>query len=261
MDELDELFEVVNNDSIGHTHDDEDPVLKMMSNILMKRFVGSTMTKENIDFINAKKKKFPQACGVFWQKRFGTFPGWEDLKTGHESGCDLRNEDLGIIMELKNKYNTMNSTNMNATIEKLKRQEGYKRRIIGIVNGKGNDIRVVGGGMVEIIQGRELFRLVTGNPEYMSVFLKEAESRDDYVVSDIPHAVCTNRYGDHLEALLSRVCRDFGTKLINSWESGTLIHKNVDGFVIEAVNNFFKPMKTHTFHKKKVHDFKIDIRS
>jgi hypothetical protein len=134
---------------------------------------------------------------------------------------------------------------MNATIEKLKRQKGYKRRVIGIVNGKGkgNDIRVVGGGMVEIIQGKELFRLVTGDPEYMSVILKEVESRIT-VSSDIPSEMDTSstRYGDKLEYLLSGVCRDFGTKLIKSWDD-TLDRTHEGDFIEDNVNSFFKPVK------------------
>jgi hypothetical protein len=239
---MDELIEALNNDAIGNTHDDDDPLAKLMYTNFLKRFNGSVITYDLMNFIDAKKKKLPQACGVFWQRRFGEFPGWEDLKTGHESGCDLRNEKLGVIMELKNKYNTMNSTNMNATIEKLKRQEGYKRRIIGIVNGKGNDIRVVGGGMVEIIQGRELFRLVTGNPDYMSVVLKEVESR----INVSPDTFST-RYSDKLESLLSVVCRDFGTKLIKSWDDTPVI-THEEAFIEDNVRRFFKPVKNkHVF--------------
>lgn len=203
---MDELIEVLNNDAIGKVHDEDDPLTNYLFSKFCKRFTGSVITPELIKLIDAKKKKLPQACGNFWQKRFGEFPGWEDLKTGHESGCDLKNEELGVIMELKNKYNTMNSTSMNATIQKLKRQEGYKRRVIGIINGRGHDIRIVGDGMVEIIQGKELFRLVTGNPEYMNVVLEELEVRTNKTQT-------VARYG------LSDACRDFSATLLKSCAS------------------------------------------
>ena len=51
------------------------------------------------------------------------------------------------------------------------------------------------------------------------------------------------QYGVQFEALMAEVCRDFGAKLIKSWEadSGSPLDKaEVRDFVDEAVKNFFK---------------------
>ena len=53
----------------------------------------------------------------------------------------------------------------------------------------------------------------------------------------------TTNYGVQFEALMSEVCRDFGYKLVKSWEldRGTPLDKaEIRDFVGEAVKNFFK---------------------
>jgi hypothetical protein len=46
-------------------------------------------------------------AGKSWQKLMGYCPGWTDLGEGHPSKLDLETENQ--IMELKNRYNTLNS--------------------------------------------------------------------------------------------------------------------------------------------------------
>ena len=59
--------------------------------------------------IELKRKQHTMKYGEVWQKAIGLFPGFEDLGIGHESECDVRKLDNTMIIELKNKYNTVNS--------------------------------------------------------------------------------------------------------------------------------------------------------
>lgn len=53
--------------------------------------------------------------GDFHQNLLGHVDGWVNLGRGHPSGMDLKNEDDTIWIELKNKYNTMNSSSLRDT--------------------------------------------------------------------------------------------------------------------------------------------------
>lgn len=53
--------------------------------------------------------------GDFHQNLLGRVDGWVNLGRGHPSGMDLKKEDDTIWIELKNKYNTMNSSSLRDT--------------------------------------------------------------------------------------------------------------------------------------------------
>ena len=55
----------------------------------------------------------------FHQKVLGKVPGWQDLKIGSPYGVDLKNDDNTVFIELKNKFNTLNSSSSLATMLKL----------------------------------------------------------------------------------------------------------------------------------------------
>ena len=83
------------------------------------------------------KRALSQHGGDMWQEILGTAHGWEDLGIGHETGCDLKNEKDKKIIEVKNKYNTLNSSSRAAVIQKLQTcvKDGYTC-YIGIVNSR-----------------------------------------------------------------------------------------------------------------------------
>jgi hypothetical protein len=81
--------------------------------------------------------------GIIAQIAIGNWPGWEDLKTGHESGCDAAHEGLGgsVIMEIKNKYNTVKGSDIKKsllpTLAKYRPNDNMIR-VWAIVNPKNN---------------------------------------------------------------------------------------------------------------------------
>ena len=62
----------------------------------------------------------------FHQKLLGGVDGWTDLGTGDETKLDLKKNDNTIFLELKNKFNTVNSDSSKAVWEKLEKNlESY----------------------------------------------------------------------------------------------------------------------------------------
>lgn len=54
-------------------------------------------------------KTINNKIGEFHQELLGKVDGWIDLGIGDETEIDLKKEDNAVFIELKNKYNTMNS--------------------------------------------------------------------------------------------------------------------------------------------------------
>lgn len=64
-------------------------------------------------------KTINNKIGEFHQKLLGKVKGWKDLGTSSELGVDLEAKDRSRFIELKNKWNTMNSGGIMKTREKL----------------------------------------------------------------------------------------------------------------------------------------------
>lgn len=64
-------------------------------------------------------KSINNRIGEFHQMLLGSVEGWSDLGVGHPLGVDLKKDDDSIFIELKNKYNTLNSSSSAKTYEKL----------------------------------------------------------------------------------------------------------------------------------------------
>jgi hypothetical protein len=82
------------------------------------------------------QKGFQNALGDFHQEVLGEMPGWENLGTG--GSIDVKNESKKIIAEVKNKYNTMNSSSQEAVYQKLANhlryaEKGYTAYVVFIV--------------------------------------------------------------------------------------------------------------------------------
>ena len=71
--------------------------------------------------------------GEIAQILIGNWYGWEDLKSGHSTGLDCRKLNNSVIMELKNKYNTCNSSSEKILLNKLaKYKERNSTRLYGL---------------------------------------------------------------------------------------------------------------------------------
>lgn len=66
-------------------------------------------------------KTINNKIGEFHQELLGKVDGWVDLGIGDETEIDLKKEDNTVFIELKNKYNTMNSSSEKTCREKLEK--------------------------------------------------------------------------------------------------------------------------------------------
>jgi hypothetical protein len=76
------------------------------------------------------QKSVNMAIAGFHQTILGSIDGWEDLGNGHCTGLDLAKIDGSIFAELKNKFNTMNSSSMVSVFEKLRKAADREKQPI-----------------------------------------------------------------------------------------------------------------------------------
>ena len=75
------------------------------------------------------------AIGDFHQNILSSIEGWEN----HDAGYDIENTSKKLLAEIKNKHNTMNSSNKERVIEQLdtavkqKKEKGWKGYLVVIV--------------------------------------------------------------------------------------------------------------------------------
>ena len=76
------------------------------------------------ELVRQKDKSINNATGNFHQDLLGKVEGWVNLGVGDASKVDLKRDDGSIFMELKNKYNTMNSDSNDKCYDKLSELAG-----------------------------------------------------------------------------------------------------------------------------------------
>lgn len=74
-----------------------------------------------IELTRQQDKTINNKIGEFHQELLGKVNGWVDLGVGDETEIDLKKEDNTVFIELKNKYNTMNSSSEKTCREKLEK--------------------------------------------------------------------------------------------------------------------------------------------
>jgi formylmethanofuran dehydrogenase subunit A len=99
----------------------------------------------------------------------GTFPGWENYKKGHITGCDIGKKDDTCVAEIKNNTNTMNSSSKESVLKKLKKQKDLgKRALLVVINGD-TQYSVKDG--IETISGRQFYGEISGRLTFMDDML------------------------------------------------------------------------------------------
>lgn len=86
-----------------------------------------------------KIKQKQMKYGEIWQMVIGNYHKFIDLKTGHISGLDILSNERKIIIELKNRYNTDNSSSRKTNLDKLSKfkiKNPEYTCIYGIINDK-----------------------------------------------------------------------------------------------------------------------------
>lgn len=115
------------------------------------------------------QKTMQNAIGEFHQSLLGSFEGWKDLGVG--GSVDLENDERKIIAEVKNKYNTLNSSSAAATYNKLVNhlkydKKGYTAYLVQIVPSKAEDYDIPWSPSLSTDKLREDIRRIDGESFY-----------------------------------------------------------------------------------------------
>jgi hypothetical protein len=123
-------------------------------------------------------KTINNKIGEFHQKLLGKVKGWEDLKTGSKYAVDLRRTDNSIFIELKNKWNTMNSGGIKECHQRLKvlsksfpKARCYWAYLIGKDGTSGEEVWLYNNKTnknIKQVWGGKVYEIVTGDPESLS---------------------------------------------------------------------------------------------
>lgn len=97
-----------------------------IQNILL-RPENETLTFDILDtektiknkIISLKEKQRQMKIGEIWQEVIGNYDGFINLKVGHATGLDVISYERKIIIELKNRTNTDNSSSKKTNLSKL----------------------------------------------------------------------------------------------------------------------------------------------
>ena len=144
---LQELKQSIMNVKIHHAveDDEEDPLFHSIIQYEIKRRKLS-VTYAQVMEVEALRRRVRQKLGHFWQEFLSHAKGYENLYSGHASGCDLINHKRKLIVELKNKHSTMNASSYHGVNMKmlayLAKHPGYTG-VIGFINDRtpeGRDV-------------------------------------------------------------------------------------------------------------------------
>lgn len=110
------------------------PDVELISDILLELVIKEHEKK----FRDTKIiKQIQMKVGELWQIAIGNWYQMEDLGIGHKTGLDILSNEKKIIIELKNRYNTDNSSSRkanNSKLAKFKKDNPEYKCIYGIIN-------------------------------------------------------------------------------------------------------------------------------
>ncbi|MEK6948246.1 MAG: Eco47II family restriction endonuclease [Nanoarchaeota archaeon] len=92
-------------------------IFKMLFDVVNSNISVDDWVKNEV--IRQSDKSINNKVGEFHQKLLGGVKGWVDLGIGDDSKVDLKNNENTIFIELKNKFNTVNSDSLIKVRDKL----------------------------------------------------------------------------------------------------------------------------------------------
>lgn len=131
------------------------------------------------------QKTLQNEIGYFHQNILGSIGEWKNPGSG--GGFDVENKSKKIFAEIKNKWNTFNSSSMDATYEKMVRylnneKKGYKAYIVMILPKKSERFikKFVPPQKQEredllLVDGATFYEIVTGNKNGIKIVFESIE--------------------------------------------------------------------------------------
>jgi hypothetical protein len=159
---------------------------KYNENILQDRLLDCYI-KKNEDVIKQSKKlkQLQMNIGKIWQITIGNYDKFTDLGEGNETGLDVKSDELMIIMEIKNRYNTDNASAKKSNFNKLtkfKNNNPLYKCIYAIINDKteiGKEEKIIYNNLeITYLSGNKLLDFIFGNNKDIIIknLLKQMEN-------------------------------------------------------------------------------------
>jgi hypothetical protein len=135
-----------------------------------KTILASLITEEEWDTAEktrVKEKALEMKMGEMHQCIMGNLPGYQDLGVGHETKCDVLSTTRKEAIEVKNKYNTMNSDSSKTVMSKLMKasDEGYTG-ILVLVNTKDTVPRFGFPKQILVWNGKQAYAHMSGRDSF-----------------------------------------------------------------------------------------------
>jgi hypothetical protein len=122
---------------------------------------------EDLENVRRNQKRIEMKMGDFHEEIFGLLPGYRTLPVGHETGCDVMSDDGTIVIEVKNRHNTLNSDSAKSVINKLKDQvEKGREAILVFVNCPKKAPRFKAPASIKVLTGREAYGRFSGRDTF-----------------------------------------------------------------------------------------------
>jgi hypothetical protein len=132
----------------------EKMITQHIENISDKEYDEFTLKKD-------RQKSRQNEIGLFHQYILGACDGWESS----DKGIDLYNKKRGIYLQLKNRYNTLNSSSREFTLKQLHNLfSDTQKCYLGYIIPKNNSFekKIFNYNVIEIC-GENLYELITGS--------------------------------------------------------------------------------------------------
>lgn len=149
----------------------EDPFLKA---VLMGHYSMTTEQWQAAEKARLKQKVLEMKMGDFHEEIMGKFAGYETLPTGHSTCCDVQKKDETVIIEVKNRDNTVKGSDGKYIINLLnKHKESGKKAIFAQINcPKGKVNRFGASQDMDIWNGQEVYTFLSGRESFFDDLLR-----------------------------------------------------------------------------------------
>lgn len=143
----------------------EDPFLKASMMGFMKM---SEEDWQKAEKVRLAQKVLEMKWGDFHEELMGNFPGYKNLPQGHETGCDVMKTDGSVLIEVKNRHNTVKGSDGKHIIQMLKKhkEEGKKAIFVQVNCPKGKVNRFGAPRDMDIWNGEEAYTFLSGRETF-----------------------------------------------------------------------------------------------
>ena len=148
----------------------EDPFLKA----LMIGQSGLTEEEWNkSEQVRLKQKVLEMKMGDFHEELMGKFPGYETLPNGHATGCDVQKKDESVIIESKNRHNTVKGSDGKHIVALLQKHKAAGKKVIfAQINCPGGKVNRFGAPSdIDVWNGQEVYQFLSGRASFFADLL------------------------------------------------------------------------------------------